>query len=803
MTDTARRPLLLPMAGHVRGKRSPVTCALKCANACSTATCNTSHNSSFRDIVARQISRRSALGLGLAGAVTVAVSSAGAAPTAQAAAGVALGSSPLAFTPIAPVPYTVDEFTVPEGFAWQPIIRWGDPLFADSPEFDIRNQTEAAQAAQFGYNNDYTDIVEIPGSKRLRALLVVNHEYTNEGIMFPAAQLESEPERVRAVGRAAHGLSVVELVRTAVDRPWAYVRGGEHNRRYLLDTPYEVTGAAAGSALLTTVADPEGRTVLGTLGNCSGGTTPWGTILSGEENFNGYFRATATSDAEKRYGLADAETSRLWELDDPRFDARTPGYENEPNRFGWIVEFDPFEPESTPKKHTALGRLKHEGANVIVAKDGRVVAYQGDDERFDYLYKFVSKKRYLEGDRAHNKTLLEEGDLFVASFTGDSPVAEITGTGAVPSDGGFDGIGAWLPLVVDGVSKIAGMSVEEVLVHTRMAADIAGATKMDRCEDVQPSLVSGRIYVACTNNSNRGTATGKEGPTEVNPRSENRDGHIVEIIEDGGDQTGRTFTWNLLMLCGDVAQGDAVYFSGFPADQVSPISCPDNLAFDSVGNLWISTDGAPSGIGYNDGLFKVALEGADRGRVEQFLSVPRDAETCGPIVHDQDQHVFVAVQHPGEEGTFEEPSSYFPDFASAGAVPAGAVAAPRPTIVQILPASQLVEPTPTPTAGPTTAPTATPTAVPTGTPTTAPTAGPTAAPTTAPTASPTVSPTAVPTATGTPVPLPVGGGGGLASTGVEGVGLVAGAAALLTAGAAALGLGARRRAAAPDAEPEA
>lgn len=780
MTDTSRR-LLLPMTGHVRGKRSPVTCALKCANACSIATCNTSRNSYFRDIVSSQLSRRSALGLGLAGAVTVAVASASGAPAAEAAT----TDSPLAFTPIAPVQYLTDEFTVPAGFAWQPIIRWGDPLFADSPAFSLENQTEAAQSAQFGYNNDYTDIVEIPGSQRLRALLVVNHEYTNESIMFPAAQLEGERERVRAVGRAAHGLSVVELVRTAVDRPWTYVRGGALNRRYLLNTPYQVTGAAAGSDLLKTVADPSGRTVLGTLANCSGGTTPWGTILSGEENFNGYFRVSGTNAAEKRYGLVDSETSRHWELDDPRFDARTPGYENEPNRFGWIVEFDPFDPTSTPKKHTALGRLKHEGANVIIAPDGRVAAYMGDDERFDYLYKFVSKKRYIEGDRAHNMTLLEEGDLFVARFTGDSPVAEITGTGAVPSDGSFDGIGEWLPLVVGGASAIAGMSVQEVLVHTRQAADLAGATKMDRCEDVQPSLISGRIYVACTNNSARGTE-GKEGATEVNPRTENRDGHIVEIIEDGGDQTGRTFTWNLLMLCGDQAQGDVVYFSGFPADQVSPISCPDNLAFDSVGNLWISTDGAPTGIGYNDGLFKVTLDGASRGKVEQFLSLPRDAETCGPIVHDRDQHVFVAVQHPGEDGTFEAPNSLFPDY---GSTAAGAVAAPRPTIVQILPAAQVVQPGATPGATPGQ--------------TTAPTPGQTPGQTGAPTGSPSVDAPMAPTSSPAQAPVapPVGGSGGkLASTGVESAGLIASATALLAAGAAAVGLGARRRQAEDESE---
>ncbi|RUQ97136.1 PhoX family protein [Labedella endophytica] len=782
MTTSLRR-IDLPMAGHVKGKRSAVTCALKCANACSSGVCNTSQNGYFRDIVQAQVSRRTALGLGLAGVVTVAAGSLGLSRAGSAAAATggpvaAFVPSALSFTPIDPVPYTVDAFTVPEGFSWQPIIRWGDPLFTDSAEFDISNQTAAAQAGQFGYNNDYTDIVELPGTDRLRALLFVNHEYTNETIMFSESELASDLERIRAVGRAAHGLSVVELVREAVDRPWEYVRGGEHNRRFLIDTPYTMTGAAAGSDLLKTTADPSGRTVLGTLGNCAGGTTPWGTILSGEENFNGYFRSAGTSAAEKRYGLAPGATARQWELDDPRFDARTAGYENEVNRFGWIVEVDPFDPTSTPRKHTAMGRLKHEGANVIVAPNGKVVAYMGDDERFDYLYKFVSQKSYIEGDRAHNLTILEEGDLYVARFAGDSPTSEIDGTGAVPSDGSFDGTGQWIPLVVSGASAIAGMSVEEVLVNTRLAADIAGATKMDRCEDVEPNLITGKIYVACTNNSNRGNE-GTEGATEVNPRLQNRDGHIVEITEDGGDQTGTTFTWNLLMLCGDYAQGDVVYFSGFPQEQVSPISCPDNLAFDSVGNLWISTDGAPDGIGYNDGLFKVSLEGADRGNVQQFLSVPREAETCGPVIRDADQHVFVSVQHPGEDGSFEAPTSYFPDYANdPSARLVGSVAQPRPAVVQVLPTVQL-EPAPTPTP--------TPEPTPTGSPTATPTAGPTGAP--------------------SPSPSPSGGsgvgngggsgngsgsGGGLAATGAETGGVIAAAAALVAAGAAAIGLRARR-----------
>ncbi|MEO5994879.1 MAG: PhoX family phosphatase [Arthrobacter sp.] len=679
---------LLPMLGHTKGKRSAVTCALKCDNACSGEVCNTSSNSYFRDIASATMSRRAALGFGAAGALAIAFGGALGSPESAvadggpglaAAAKDGFGKSKLKFTAIAPVDAAVDAFTVPEGFGWQPIIRWGDPLFNDAPAFDLNGQTAAAQARQFGYNNDYTDILPLEGSKDRRAVLFTNHEYTNESIMFPASLPAAEG---RAIGRAAHGLTVVELERKNKNKPWSYVKGAKLNRRYLSDTAYELTGPVAGSPLVRTVADPAGRSILGTLGNCSGGTTPWGTILSGEENFNGYFVSAGTSDSDKRYGLTSKPTARQWELDDPRFDARTPGFENETNRFGWIVEVDPLDPTSTPKKHSALGRFKHEGANVIVAKSGHVVAYMGDDERFDYLYKFVSAQKYVEGNRKHNMTLLSAGDLYVAKFTGDSPAGEIDGSGKLPTDGAFDGSGQWLPLVVGGKSMVAGMSVEEVLVYTRLAADKVGPTKMDRCEDVQPSLHTGKVYVACTNNTDRGKA-GKEGATEPNPRNLNRDGHIVEITERG-DQTSTGFDWNLLLVCGDPAQNKSAYFSGFPADQVSPISCPDNLAFDSVGNLWISTDGAPSTTGQADGLFKVTLDGAERGRVEQFLAVPRDAETCGPIVHDEERTVFVAVQHPGEDGSFEAQNSFFPDYVAAGTSPKpGQVRAPRPSVVQV------------------------------------------------------------------------------------------------------------------------
>ncbi len=682
---TARKFTLLPMLGHTKGKRSAVTCALKCDNACAGDVCNTSSNSYFRDIASATMSRRAALGFGAAGALAVVLGSAVTSAEPATAAGLSqaakegYGKSKLQFTAIPSVDAAVDAVTVPEGFTWQPVIRWGDPIFNDAPAFDLNNQTAAAQEKQFGYNNDYTDILEVPGSKGRRAVLFANHEYTNENIMFPATM---PADQMRAVGAAAHGLSVVELERKNKTKPWTYVKGAGLNRRYLNSTVYELTGPAAGSSLVKTVADPSGRAIKGTLGNCAGGTTPWGTILSGEENFQSYFVAPGTSAGDKRYGLTSKPTARQWELDEPRWDTRNAGYENEANRFGWIVEVDPFDPTSTPKKHSSLGRFKHEGANVIIAASGHVVAYSGDDERFDYLYKFVSKDKYREGDRAHNMTLLSAGNLYVAKFTGNSPAAEITGTGAVPADGGFDGTGEWLPLVVDGASAVPGMSIEEVLVYTRLAADKVGPTKMDRAEDVQPSLHTGKVYVACTNNSDRGKV-GKEGATEINPRNANRDGHIVEITETG-DQTSTAFTWNLLMVCGDPAQGDVTYFSGFPVDQVSPISCPDNLAFDSVGNLWISTDGAPSGIGRADGLFKVTLDGAERGKVEQFLAVPRDGETCGPIIHDDERTVFVSVQHPGEDGTFDAPNSFFPDYVPAGTTPApGQVRAPRPSVVQV------------------------------------------------------------------------------------------------------------------------
>lgn len=669
MTLTPQRRLL-PMAGNTHGNRSAVTCHLRCGDACFQEVPNTTETSYFRDVAASALSRRTLLGASAAAATAalVATTPAAASPGRGAGARAAARTSALAFSPIPPVPASVDDVSVPAGYRWDAILRWGDPIFANAPEFDQDNQSAAAQAQQFGYNCDYLDII-VTDRKGTRAQLVTNHEYTNENIMFPPG---TDPAEVVRIAWAAHGMSVVELRRRHAGDVWKYDRTGRTNRRITLETPMTFDGPAAGSTLLQTAEDPRGMRVRGTMNNCAGGTTPWGTVLSGEENFNQYFKAGGTDPREKRYGLSANGDSRNWRSVDTRWDAVA--NPNESNRFGWIVEVDPSDPRSTPVKHTAMGRFKHEGANVIINGDGRVVAYMGDDERFDYVYRFVSRDTYRAGsskkDLAHNKTLLSAGDLSVARFTGDGL-----------EDGVSDGAGEWIPLTVGGESVVPGFSTEEVLVFTRLAADAVQPTKMDRPEDVEPNFVNGFIYVACTNNSDRGKV-GKEGATEPNPRNLNKDGHVVEMMPTRGDHTADTFAWNLILICGG-PETAGTYFGGWTGP-VSPISCPDNVTFDSEGNLWVSTDGQPGTLKLSDGLFKVPVAGPERGRVQQFLGVPRDAETCGPVIHDRDGSVFVAVQHPGEDGTWGAHTSHFPDFVPAGTTPRrGQFAGPRPSVVQV------------------------------------------------------------------------------------------------------------------------
>ncbi len=652
---------LLPVLGRHAGGRDAMTCLYRCGNACDHPVPNRSANPYLGDIVNAALSRR---GVFQAGALVLGVAATGAVAT-PATAGGRRGA--LTFTPVPP--NELDRVVVPAGYQHAVVIRWGDPVLPGAPAFDLHGQTAARQSAQFGYNNDFLAVLPLGGSGR-RALLVSNHEYTNEELMFPGftSQEALTVEQVR-IAMAAHGMSVVELERVGRGGRWRPARGGRlrYNRRFtMLATPFRLVGPAAGSAFVRTAADPRGRTAIGTLNNCAGGVTPWGTVLSGEENFNQYFvggdQAPAADQPRlARYGISTTARhpsgSRKWERAQERFDLAE--HPNEANRFGWIVEVDPYAPDAPPRKHTAMGRFKHEGANVIVSRTGQVAAYMGDDERFEYLYKFVSDRKYRPGDRRHNLTLLESGTLYVAQLRGDSPPAEIDGTGRLPSDGRFDGTGRWIRLVSGDRSFVPGMTAAEVLTFTRLAGDAVGATKMDRPEDVQPSLRTGKIYAALTNNTNRGVGT-YPGVDEANPRTANRHGQIFELVEDRGDHTGLTFTWSLPIVCGDPAD-PSTYFAGYDKSKVSPISCPDNVAFDRTGNLWIATDG--NALGTNDGLFATPIEGPERGHLRQFLTVPLGAETCGPVITGDERSVFVAVQHPGEidGATVENPASTWPD----------------------------------------------------------------------------------------------------------------------------------------------
>ena len=661
---------LIPVARAHEGGRSAMTCHHRCADACSRPVPNESRNDYFGDIVARSASRRSVLkGGGLTAAVvgltTLAGRPAAAAPVGRTLAAPTGTKSPFGFMPIAPQPAGLDRVVVPEGFDWKPIISWGDPLTDDAPDFDFDSQSAAAQERQFGYNCDYTALIRTTSNND--GVLVCNNEYTNDELMFRGyAGSESLTLEQLRITMAAHGMSVVQVERDSASTPWAYLKGARLNRRITATTPFRLTGPAAGSALVQTAADPSGTRVLGTFANCAGGTTPWGTVLSGEENWGGYFRADAgpadQGAAYARYGLAGS-SGRGWERVDSPFDlAHEP---NEANRFGFIVEVDPMDPTSTPVKHTALGRLKHEGATVTIAEDGRVVAYTGDDERFDYLYKFVSHQRYRRGDsraaRVHNKTLLTSGDLYVARFTGDGY-----------EDGVSDGTGEWLPLLVDNRSQVPGFTAEQVLVWTRLAADAVAPTKMDRPEDVETNPVNGRTYVACTNNTRRAPSQ----IDEANPRAANKHGHIIEITPTAGDHTRTTFSWAIVLIAGD--PGDpSTYFAGYDRRGVSPISCPDNVAFDGDGNLWIATDG--NALGACDGMYLMPLTGPERGRLQQFLSVPAHAECCGPVISWDEKTVLAAVQHPGETdgASPESPASLFPYLGDGQ---------PRPGVIQVLPA---------------------------------------------------------------------------------------------------------------------
>ena len=615
---------------------------------------NPTRNRTMGEIIAARFSRRGFL----KGSMAVTAIGATVSPLALLAAGEARAETGASAFSFPEVTAGVDaDHHVAEGYDARVLMRWGDKVFADAPEFDPAAQTAAAQERQFGYNNDFVGFIPLEGAAD-HGLLVVNHEYTNEHLMFPGivtitdgeiVVADATAERV-AIEMAAHGGTVIEIRR--VDGQWQPVLDGALNRRITAATPMVLTGPAAGHARMQTAADPTGTAVLGTINNCAGGVTPWGTWIMAEENFHGYFMGALPeghreAKGYERLGLPDE--SYEWGRFEDRFDiAKTP---NEPNRFGWVVEVDVRDPSSTPKKRTALGRFKHEGAESVVAKDGRVVFYLGDDERFDYVYKFVTRGVYDAADRAANMDLLDEGTLYVARFEEDGTLN-------------------WLPLVHGEGPLTAANGFEsqaDVLIDTRLAADLLEATPMDRPEDIQPNPATGRAYVMLTNNSKRETADA------ANPRVANAFGHIIEIAEEGGDFTATTGRWEILLKCGDpsVAEVGATFSTETTAN--GWFGMPDNCAIDADGRLWVSTDGnAPDKTGRTDGLWAVDTEGAARGTSRLFYRVPVGAELCGPCPTADMTTFFVAVQHPGDGGDdwegfgrpsyYEDLSTRWPDF---------------------------------------------------------------------------------------------------------------------------------------------
>ena len=603
----------------------------------------------LEQLVALRLSRRDVLKLG---AATGLASLLGISQSACTAAGDARRAAPvLGFRPV-PVS-SADTVVVPEGYTSRVFFAWGDPI-SDGPTFkpDASNSADE-QALQAGMHHDGMTFFSLPlGSGNPdHGLLVLNHEYLDQRLLFSDAMKTWTAEKLKKAQNAV-GVSVIEIKRDG--KNWQVVRPSKFARRVTSRTPMSIGGPARGSALMQTAADPKGVEVLGTNSNCANGFTPWGTYLTCEENIQNHFSKPAgkPSTRQARYRMYTRSGYR-WNEFDERFDADK--HPNEYNRFGWVVEIDPFDPESKPVKRTALGRCAHESAFHTLAPDGRVVVYTGDDHRFEYIYKFVSRDPYNPNDRAANRDLLDHGTLYVGKFNDD-------------------GSGAWLPLVhgQNGLTPTNGFADQaDVLVHVRFAGDQVGATKLDRPEWVVIHPNTGEVYASLTNNSQRGTE-GKPGKDAANPRDNNAFGQIIRWREANGNAASLTFNWDLFVIAGDPAHAEPAQRGNIKGDA---FACPDTLRFAPDGTLWIGTDigvpgqGAYVNLGNNQLL---AVDGSS-GQIRRFLTGPRGCEITGLTFTPDGKTAFLNIQHPGEfsEEREGEPVSGWPSGV-AGARPRSA-----------------------------------------------------------------------------------------------------------------------------------
>ena len=590
------------------------------------------HAQDFDRVVERAISRRGFLGGALAfGSGAAVMGTSVLTPTTAEAR----QTSRFAFDQIAA--QTDGTVHVPEGYEWDVLVRWGDPLFSDAPTFDpaTGHPSEGADRV-FGENTDGMELFLVGD----RQILVVNSEYPNPRLNLSTEDgMPASLDDVRLL-QNIQGVNVMEVAET--DAGWSVVVDSPFNRRITHLTEMEIEGPAAGHALLKTAADPTGTRSLGTFNNCGSGRTPWGTYLTCEENFNSYFGTTAEPELAqhvasgfKRYGIdTEVDPGRYnYHAFDPRFDvSQTP---NEPHRAGYIVEIDPSDPDATPIKRTALGRFKHENAASVIAPNGRVVVYMGDDERGEFIYKWVSRDVYVPG--GDTSTLLSEGTLHVAVFNDDLT-------------------GEWVPLVPD----TTGMEPAEIAIFTRMAASVVGATTMDRPEWIAVNPVSVEAYCCLTNNSRRGE-TSDDGSIRTNaggdvmavnapnPRELNEYGQIVRWRPDGDNHASNTFAWDLYVMAGNPQVHKGTPYAGTANINAGNLfNSPDGMQIDSTGIIWIQTDGDDSNEGDFEGHGNNQMLAGDpvTGEIRRFMTGPKGSEVTGLTWSADRRTMFIGIQHP-------------------------------------------------------------------------------------------------------------------------------------------------------------
>ncbi|MEZ9891312.1 PhoX family phosphatase [Vibrio lentus] len=629
---------------------------------------NKSKNKPFEEVLDANLSRRNVLKGGLGISAMTAFGAFGlsgcnsSSPDSSVGNGSGVSSAVLNFDSI-PGSLT-DAVSVPQGYMAQVLVPWGTPLNAQGSAWkDDGSNTSEEQLNALGMHHDGMHFFPLNDSN-VDGLLCINHEYIDTNALHPSGQTIKSGVRtvVDEVRKEinAHGVSVVRI--QLENNMWKLVDTDPLNRRYTGATVMDLSGPVAHTALTVTRFSPDGSQARGTLNNCGNGFTPWGTYLTCEENWPGYFvNAGVRTEEQDRIGIDDISTRYLWDtlagnaeerLDEfTRFNIEPTGassiddYRNEANGHGYIVEIDPYTENARAKKRTALGRFRHEGCTFGKLEEGQpVVFYSGHDSRFEYLYKFESAVAWDPADGNPSNRLatgdkyMDEGTLYVARFNEDSS-------------------GTWLPLTLDSVTLSGGVladnfnSLAEIILNTAGAADLVGATPMDRPEWCSVDPYTGSVYLTLTNNTARTSET-----NAANPRLNNKFGHVIRWDEG---ESATDFTWDIFVF-GSPANGDADTNRSGLTD-MNQFASPDGLAFDARGILWIQTDnGADEVTGYtNDQMLAVVpsqltddkgnsavIDAGNQAQLKRFFVGPNGCEVTGFTISPDYKSLFVNIQHP-------------------------------------------------------------------------------------------------------------------------------------------------------------